>query len=76
MTNPGPVPYVMRFTTGSGALRGSGTQSQAKGPTTSEVGTGYPTMSFDASRSHSVYSRSDNIVFPTRVSMRFFIKYI
>lgn len=75
MTNPGPVPYVMRFTYGSGALRGTGTQTNAKGPTTSEVGTGYPTMSFDASWSSSKYSRTDGLIIPSGTYVRGIIKY-
>ena len=32
-------------------------------------------VNFSAKNSKSAYSRNDNVVLPTRVSMRFFIKY-
>lgn len=72
--NPGLGDYKFRFTAGSGALKGTGTASTGRGPTTGETGTGYPNASLDASWSNSIYGNSTTVQAPaTEMQLYFYV---
>lgn len=74
MINPAPNDYRSRFTAGSGALRGTGTLSAGRSPSTSETGNGYPDASLDASWSNSIYGNSTTVQVPaTEMQLYFYV---
>lgn len=74
MINPAPNDYRSRFTAGSGALKGTGTLSAGRSPSTSETGNGYPNASLDASWSDSIYGNSTTVQAPaTQMYLYFYV---
>lgn len=74
MINPAPNDYRSRFTAGSGALKGTGTYSAGRSPSTSETGNGYPNASLDASWSNSIYGNSTTVQAPaTQMYLYFYV---
>ena len=74
MINPAPNDYRSRFTAGSGALKGTGTLSAGRSPSTSETGNGYPNASLDASWSNSIYGNSTTVQAPaTQMYLYFYV---
>lgn len=74
MINPAPNDYRSRFTAGSGALKGTGTLSAGRSPSTSETANGYPNASLDASWSNSIYGNSTTVQAPaTEMQLYFYV---